>query len=52
MAEPHVAKDRLKRVLTDWCPPISGYHLRYPCHRQSSAAFTLVVDALPYRGWE
>jgi hypothetical protein len=48
MAGPHVAKDRLKRVLADWYPPFSGYHLRHPCRRQSSAAFTLVV----YRGWE
>ena len=27
MAEPHIAKGRLKRVLADWCPPFSGYHL-------------------------
>jgi DNA-binding transcriptional LysR family regulator len=50
MAEPHVAKGRLKRMLTDWCPPFSGYHLWYPSRRQSSAAFALVVDALRYRG--
>jgi DNA-binding transcriptional LysR family regulator len=50
MAEPHVAKGRLKRVLGDWCAPYSGYHLYYPSRRQSSAAFSLVVDALRYRG--
>ena len=33
-------------VLADWCPPYSGYHLFYPSRRQSSAAFSLVVDAL------
>ena len=51
MAESHVAKGRLRRVLADWCPPYSGYHLFYPSRRQSSAAFALVVDALRYRGW-
>ena len=27
LAQPHLAKGRLKRVLGDWCPPFSGYHL-------------------------
>ena len=49
MAEPHLAKGRLKRVLGDWCQPYSGYHLFYPSRRQSSAAFNLVVDALRHR---
>jgi DNA-binding transcriptional LysR family regulator len=49
MAEPHLAKGRLKRVLADWCQPYSGYHLFYPSRRQSSAAFALVVDALRHR---
>ncbi len=50
LAQPHLAKGRLKRVLEEWCPPWSGYHLWYPSRRQSSAAFALVVDALRYRG--
>jgi len=50
MAESHVAKGRLTRVLEDWCPPFSGYHLFYPSRRQSSAAFSLVVETLRYRG--
>src|SRR3954463_7904423 len=50
MVEAHVAKGRLKRVLAEWCPPYSGYHLFYPSRRQSSAAFALVVDALRHRG--
>src|SRR5215469_778449 len=50
MAQPHIAKGRLKRVLADWCPPYSGYHLYYPSRRQSSAAFALVVDALRHPG--
>ncbi|TCV94829.1 DNA-binding transcriptional LysR family regulator [Luteibacter rhizovicinus] len=41
---------RLVRVLADWCPPFSGYHLYYPSRRQPSPAFTLLVDALRYRG--
>jgi DNA-binding transcriptional LysR family regulator len=49
LAQPHLVKGRLKRVLADWCPPYSGYHLYYPSRRQSSAAFTLLVDALRYR---
>jgi DNA-binding transcriptional LysR family regulator len=50
MAKPYLAKGRLKRVLADWCQPYSGYRLFYPSRRQSSAAFSLVVDALRYRG--
>jgi DNA-binding transcriptional LysR family regulator len=50
LAQPHLAKGRLRRVLEDWCLPYSGYHLYYPSRRQSSAAFALFVDALRYRG--
>ena len=50
LAQIYLARGRLKRVLEDWCPPYSGYHLYYPSRRQSSAAFTLLVDALRYRG--
>jgi DNA-binding transcriptional LysR family regulator len=48
--EPYLAKGRLKRVLAEWCPPYSGYHLYYPSRRQPSAAFALFVDALRHRG--
>ena len=50
MAQPHLAKGRLRRVLDDWCLPYSGYHVFYPSRRQSSAAFALVLDTLRYRG--
>jgi DNA-binding transcriptional LysR family regulator len=50
VAQPHLAKGRLKRVLEDWCPPYAGYHLYYPSRRQSSAAFALLVEALRWRG--
>lgn len=49
LAEPYIAKGKLKRVLEDWCPPYSGYHLYYPSRRQPSAAFALVVEALRYQ---
>jgi len=45
----HLADGRLVRVLADWCPPFSGYHLYYPSRRQPAAAFALLVDALRYR---
>jgi len=40
---------RLVRVLADWCPPFSGYHLYYPSRRQPTQAFALLVEALRYR---
>jgi DNA-binding transcriptional LysR family regulator len=46
----HLATGRLIRVLSDWCPPFSGYHLYYPSRRQPTPAFALLVDALRYRG--
>ena len=45
-----LADGRLVRVLADWCPPFSGYHLYYPSRRQPTPAFVLLVDALRYRG--
>jgi DNA-binding transcriptional LysR family regulator len=50
VARPHFAKGRLRRVLADWCPPYSGYHLYYPSRRQHTAAFNLLVEAMRYRG--
>lgn len=49
LAQPLLAKQRLQRVLEDWCQPYAGYHLYYPSRRQPSAAFTLLVDALRHR---
>lgn len=49
LAAPHLSKRRLKRLLEEWCPPYTGYHLYYPNRRQTSAAFALLVDALRYR---
>jgi len=49
LVQADLAKGRLIRVLTDWCPPFSGYHLYYPSRRQPTPAFALLVDALRYR---
>jgi len=48
-AQAHIAAGRLVRVLADWCPPYSGYHLYYPSRRQPTPAFALLVEALRYR---
>ncbi|RWB02974.1 MAG: LysR family transcriptional regulator [Mesorhizobium sp.] len=45
-----LADGRLVRVLADWCAPFPGYHLYYPSRRQATPAFSLLVDALRYRG--
>lgn len=47
---PHLESGALVRVLANWCPPFSGYHLYYPSRRQPSAAFAVLVEALRYRG--
>jgi DNA-binding transcriptional LysR family regulator len=49
LVKANIDTGHLRRVLEDWCPPSSGYHLYYPSRRQSSPAFTLLVDALRYR---
>jgi DNA-binding transcriptional LysR family regulator len=46
----HLANGRLVRVLADWSTPMSGYHLYYPSRRQPTSAFSLLVDALRFRG--
>jgi DNA-binding transcriptional LysR family regulator len=45
----HLRSGELVRVLANWCPPFTGYHLYYPSRRQPTPAFTLLVDALRYR---
>ncbi|MHA6912975.1 LysR substrate-binding domain-containing protein [Ralstonia pseudosolanacearum] len=48
MALPYIAKGRLVRVLEEWCPLWSGYHLYYPSRRQPSRAMRLFIDAVRY----
>ena len=45
-----VVAGRLEQVLDDWCPPYAGYHLYYPSRRQPTAAFTVLLEALRWRG--
>ncbi len=40
---------RLRRVLTQWTPPLPAYHLYYPSRRHVSPAFKLLVDVLRFR---
>jgi DNA-binding transcriptional LysR family regulator len=49
MVRTHIAGKSLVRVLADWCPPFSGYHLYYPSRRQPTPAFALLIEALRYR---
>lgn len=46
---PWLASGELVRVLENWCPPFSGYHLYYPSRRQRSPALAVVIEALRYR---
>jgi DNA-binding transcriptional LysR family regulator len=46
---PHIAEGSLVRVLEDWCEPFDGYYLYYPRRRQSSSAFSLLLEALRYQ---
>jgi DNA-binding transcriptional LysR family regulator len=45
---PVIEDGRLVRVLEDWCPPFTGYHLYYPSRRQPSLVFRLLIEALKY----
>ena len=45
-----VREERLTRVLEDWCEPFDGYYLYYPSRWQPSPAFSLLLDALRFRG--
>lgn len=45
----YVKTRRLQTVLDEWSPPFPGYFLYYPHRRQSSPAFSLIVDALRHR---
>jgi len=48
VVQEHVAAGRLVRLLANWSPLMTGYHLYYP-DRQPSPAFALLVEALRYR---
>ncbi|QEL12743.1 LysR family transcriptional regulator [Kushneria phosphatilytica] len=46
MAAEAIAAGKLETVLEAWCPPFTGYFLYYPHRRQSSPAFSILVNAL------
>ena len=48
--QPHIDAGRLVRVLAKFTPDLPGYHLYYPNRRHSSAAFSLFVETLRFRG--
>lgn len=50
VATPCIASGELVRVLEDWCPPFSGYHLYYPSRRHASPAFSMLIEALRFKG--
>jgi len=50
LVDADVDAGRLVRVLEDWCPPFSGYHLYYPSRRQTMPALSILAEALRYRG--
>lgn len=49
-AQQYIEQGQLIRVLDEWCAPFVGHHLYYPNRRQASRAFSLVVEALRYKG--
>jgi DNA-binding transcriptional LysR family regulator len=48
--EPHLREGRLVQVLSEWTPPLPGYHLYYASRRRVSPAFRLLINALRYGG--
>jgi DNA-binding transcriptional LysR family regulator len=50
--QPHLDSGALVPLLNDWTPSFPGYHLYYPNRRQPTQAFTVLLDALRYRGVE
>jgi DNA-binding transcriptional LysR family regulator len=51
-AKPLIESGAAVRVMESWCPWFDGYHLYYPSRRQPTPAFSLLVEALRYRGTE
>lgn len=45
----HLAKGRLVRVLTDWCPVFPGFHLYHPSRRQTPPALAALISALRFK---
>lgn len=50
IARPYLETGRLHRFLEDYSPYWEGFHVYYPSRRQSSPAFSLLVNALRHSG--
>jgi DNA-binding transcriptional LysR family regulator len=49
MAQEHIQQGSLHRVLEDWCPSFQGYQIYFASRRQSSMAYSLLINALRYQ---
>lgn len=47
---PYIEAGSLVLLLQDWTPFYPGYHIYYPSRRQHTPAFSLLLNALRYRG--
>lgn len=45
-----IEEKKLTRVLEKFTPDLPGYHLYYPHRRHAGSAFSLLIDALKYKG--
>lgn len=48
-ANEHFKSGALVRLLADWCPSFSGFHLYYPGRRQLSPALGAFIEAIRVR---
>ena len=48
-ASEHFKSGTLVRLLADWCPFFSGFHLYYPGRRQLSPALGAFIEAIRVR---
>lgn len=46
LVAPYLADGRLRQVLEAWCPSFQGFHLYYPNRRQTSPAFSALLEAI------
>lgn len=49
LVQAHFTSGHLIPMMEEWWPVFPGYHLYYPSRRQSSLAFSLMVDTLRYQ---
>lgn len=51
LSRPHIERGELREVLADWSLRCQGFHLYHPPNRrQAPPAFSVLVEALRYRG--